>query len=277
MSNILDSILKQYENNKSSGGGGNFEKKKVDLTKYFAPFLPKGESNGERTIRILPTQNGDSPFTEAWFHEIQVDGKWQKLYDPGKNDGERSPITEVNEALLMTGDPEDRVLARQYKPKKFYIVKVIDRDREDEGVKFWRFKHNYKGDGIMDKLIPLFQKRGDITDPREGRDINLILKSVKMPSGKGSYTSVSTIMVEDPSILTTDVEKANTWVGHSEIYKDVYSKKDEQFLEKVAKGENPYERKEERSTPPAPTTPISNTTISELDQGTEINMDDMPF
>ena len=272
MSNILDSILKQYESNKSGLGT---EKKKTDLTKYFAPFLPKGQTSGERTVRILPPKDGASPFTEAWFHEVQIDGKWQKLYDPGKNDNERSPITEVNEALLMTGDPEDKVLARQYKPRKFYVVRVIDRDNEEEGVKFWRFKHNYKGDGIMDKLIPLFQKKGDITDPREGRDINLILKAVKLPSGNGVYTTVSTIITEDPSLLTTDAEKAKPWMANTETYKDVYVKKDEQFLEKVAKGENPYERKEENT--PKPVSNVSNTTISELDKGTEINMDDMPF
>ena len=127
----------------------------------------------------------------------------------------------------------------------------------------------------MDKLIPLFQKKGDLTNPREGRDINLILKAVKLPSGNGVYTTVSTIMAEDPNILTTDAEKAKTWIANTETYKDVYVKKDEQFLEKVAKGENPYERKEDVTPKPTPT--VSNTTISELDKGTEINMDDMPF
>jgi hypothetical protein len=175
----------------------------------------------------------------------------------------------------MTGDPEDKVLARQYRPRKFYVVRVIDRDNEEDGVKFWRFKHNFKGDGIMDKLIPLFQKKGDITDPREGRDINLILKAVKLPSGNGMYTTVSTIITEDPAMLTTETEKANLWMSNTETYRDVYVKKDEQFLEKVAKGENPYERKEEMVRPTS--TPVSDTTMNELDKGSEINMDDMPF
>ena len=35
-------ILKQYESNKSGTGT---EKKKTDLRKYFAPFLPKGETS----------------------------------------------------------------------------------------------------------------------------------------------------------------------------------------------------------------------------------------
>ena len=47
-------------------------------------------------------------------------------------------------------------------------------------------------------------------------------------------------------------------------------KKTNNFLKK-----NPYERKEENT--PKPTSSVSNTTISELDKGTEINMDDMPF
>ena len=47
MSNVLDSILKQYESNKSGAGT---EKKKTDLTKYFAPFLPKGETKDMENV-----------------------------------------------------------------------------------------------------------------------------------------------------------------------------------------------------------------------------------
>ena len=82
-------------------------------------------------------------------------------------------------------------------------------------------------------------------------------------------------MTEDPSMLTTDAEKAKNWMANTETFRDVYVKKDADFLEKVAKGENPYERKEEET--PKATSSVSNTTISELDKGTEINMDDMPF
>ena len=41
----------------------------------------------------------------------------------------------------------------------------------------------------MDKLIPIFQKRGDVTRYySEGRDLTLILKAVPTPSGNGSHT-----------------------------------------------------------------------------------------
>jgi hypothetical protein len=186
----------------------------------------------------------DSPFKEVWFHEVQIQGRWMKVYDPGKNGdgsetGERSPLNEVEEALKLTGNQQDRELARQYRSRKFYIVKVIDRNKEDEGVKFWRFKHNYRGDGIMDKLIPLFQKRGDITNVNEGRDITLILKAVPLPSGNGTYTTVSTIMTDDVTKLSDDETKMKGWSEHSEIWTDVYSQKPIEYLEAISKGEVP--------------------------------------
>lgn len=46
----------------------------------------------------------------AWYHEVQVGGKWQKFYDPGKNDNERSPLTEVYEELISTGKESDKKL-----------------------------------------------------------------------------------------------------------------------------------------------------------------------
>jgi len=239
----LDEILNQYQKKQKSSSDRKFVSNEDRLKKYFAAFLPKGQKEGEKIVRILPTQDGSSPFKEVWFHETQIQGRWQKLYDPGKNSdgsptGERSPLNEVEEALKLTGNEQDKELARQYRSRKFYIVKVVDRQNEDDGVKFWRFKHNYKGDGIMDKLIPLFQKRGDITDLKEGRDITLILKQVKSPNG-ATYTSVSTIMTEDPSPLSTDESSTNEWLGNDEGWKDVYAQKSVEYLEAISKGETP--------------------------------------
>jgi len=241
----LDAILKQYEQGQSDNNTPKVSISREErLKKYFATYLPKGEKEGEKTIRIVPTSDGSSPFKEVFFHEVQVDGQWVKLMDPGKNGdgsptGERSPLNEVEEALRMTGNQKDKEIARQYRSKKFYIVKIIDRDAEEDGVKFWRFKWNYKGDGIMDKIIPIFQKRGDITDAVEGRDLTLMLKSIPLPNGKGNYTVVSMVMAEDPSPLSTDENTAKEWLSNSETYKDVYSQKPVEYLEAIARGETP--------------------------------------
>jgi hypothetical protein len=207
------------------------------LKRYFTTVLPKGVKSGEKRIRILPTVDGETPFKEGYFHEIQIDGNWTKLYDPAQ-EGKRSPLNEVKDALYATKVQSDAELARQYRSRKFYIVKVIDRDNEQDGPKFWRFKHNAKGDGIMDKIFPVFQKKGDITDIETGRDVTLFLTLTKSGNGK-EYTSINSVMPEDPTPLHVDPTQASAWVNDEMTWNDVYAKKPEEYLEMVAKGETP--------------------------------------
>ena len=180
--NSLDAVLAQYEKAKSNTGGSKISQEDR-MKKYFAAILPQGKSTGQKRLRVLPTTDGSSPFKEVWFHEVQVAGKWNKIYDPGKNDNERSPLNEIHDELMMTGKASDKELAKQYKARKFYIVKVIDKDAPEDGVKFWRFKHNYKNEGILDKIIPIWRAKGDITDPEKGRDLILELTKAKTPKG----------------------------------------------------------------------------------------------
>jgi hypothetical protein len=208
------------------------------MKKYFAAILKDSEKQGQRTIRILPTTDGSSPFKEVWFHEINVDGKWQKFYDPGKNDNERSPLNEVYDELMSTGRESDKQLAIQYKARKFYIVKVIDRDHEEDGVKFWRFKHNYKQEGILDKIIPIWKAKGDVTDSDNGRDLILELTKAKTPKG-ATYTVIQTVMYDDPTPTHEDAEQASTWINNELTWEDVYSKKPVEYLESIARGETP--------------------------------------
>jgi hypothetical protein len=236
--NALDAILAQYEQSQKSSTTSNKMSQDERMKKYFAALLKDNEKQGQKRLRILPTSDGSSPFKEVWFHEIQVDGKWQKFYDPGKNDNERSPLSEVYEELMATGRDADKELAKQYKPRKFYIVKLIDRDNEQDGVKFWRFKHNYKNEGILDKLIPIFRAKGDVTDPTKGRDIILEMTKAKTPKG-AAYTVIQTIMYDDPAPIHEDKETADGWVNDELSWADVYSKKPVEYLEAIAKGETP--------------------------------------
>ena len=237
--NSLDAVLAQYEQSKQGSSSSSSKMSQEDrMKKYFAAILKDTEKQGQRRLRILPTKDGSSPFKEVWYHEIQVDGKWQKFYDPGKNDNERSPLNEVYEELRSTGKDSDKELAKNYLSRKFYIVKVIDRDAEDEGVKFWRFKHNYKNEGILDKIIPIWRAKGDITDPDNGRDIILELTKAKTPKG-ATYTVIQTIMYDDPAPVHEDKETAESWINDELTWEDVYSKKPTEYLEAIARGETP--------------------------------------
>ena len=234
----FDAVLAQYEKNKNAASGSNNKVSQEDrMKKYFTTVLPKGSKGEERRIRILPTKDGSSPFVEVKFHEVQVDGKWVKLYDPAQ-EGKRSPLNEVYDALMSTGVESDRETARTYRPLKFYIVKVIDRDHEQDGPKFWRFKHNAKGDGVIDKIFPIFRNKGDITDPEKGRDLILSLTLTKAGTGK-EYTVINSVLNEDPGPLHQDADVAKSWIEDELTWSDVYSKKGEDYLEMVARGEVP--------------------------------------
>jgi hypothetical protein len=234
----FDAVLKQYEQNKNATSGNSNKMSSEDrLKRYFTTVLPKGSKGEERRIRILPTKDGSSPFVEVKFHEVQVDGKWVKLYDPAQ-EGKRSPLNEVCEGLMMSGLDSDKELARNYRSRKFYIVKVIDRDHEADGVKFWRFKHNHKGDGVIDKIFPIFRNKGDVTNPENGRDLILSLTLTKAGTGK-EYTVINSVLNDDPSALHTDADVAKTWLDDELTWSDVYSRKSEDYLEMVARGEVP--------------------------------------
>jgi len=236
--NSLDAVLAQYEKAKSGGNSANKMSQEDRMKKYFAAILMQNENSGQKRLRILPTPDGSSPFKEVWYHEVQVEGKWNKIYDPGKNDNERSPLTEIHDELMSTGKESDKELAKAYKPRKFYIVKVVDRDNEADGVKFWRFKHNYKNEGILDKIIPIWRAKGDITDPEKGRDLILELTKAKTPKGI-EYTVIQTVMYDDPAPLHEDKETMDSWVKDELTWKDVYSKKPVEYLEAIARGETP--------------------------------------
>ncbi len=243
MMSSLDAVLAQYEKNKQSSSTPRMSQEER-LKQYLSLALPKGVKSGERRIRILPTKDGSSPFQEVYFHNTQVQGKWMKIYDPGKDStgkptGERSPLNEVEEALRLAGDEQSKELARQYRSQKFYIVKVIDRDAEEDGVKFWRFKHNWKGDGPIDKIIPIWKNKGDITNPEEGRDLILILQAVPLPGGRGEYTTISSVMYEDPGKLSENETQSKEWLSNDSTWKDVYSQKPVEYLEAIAKGVEP--------------------------------------
>jgi len=232
--NSLDAVLAQYEKAQQTGNFTPKMSQEDRMKRYFAAILEKNEKQGQKRLRILPTTDGSSPFKEAMFHEMLIDGKYIKLYDPAM-DNERSPLNEVYEELLIEGDKK---LASEYKSRKFYIVKVIDRDNEQDGPKFWRFKHNYKNEGILDKIIPIWRNKGDVTDSEKGRDLILELTKAKTPKGK-EYTVIQTIMYDDPAPLHEDEETKKSWANDELTWRDVYSKKPVEYLEAIARGETP--------------------------------------
>ena len=181
---VLDSVLAQYEKTKNAASGSANKVSQEDrMKKYFTTILPKGVRSVEKRIRILPPSDGGTPFVPVKFHEIQVDGKWTKLYDPAQ-EGKRSPLNEVYE------------------------------------------------------IHPIFRTKGDVSDPKTGRDLILTLSLTKAGNGK-EYTTISSVIPDDPAPLHTDDSIAQQWINDELTWADVYSKKGEEYLEMVARGEVP--------------------------------------
>ena len=90
----------------------------------------------------------------------------------------------------------------------------------------------------MDKIAPLFRNKGDITDPQKGRDLILNLNLTKAGNGR-EYTTITSIIPEDQSTIHSDSVIADTWINDELVWSDVYSKKPEDYLEMIAKGEVP--------------------------------------
>lgn len=246
------------------------------LKKYFNTVLPDGVQTAEKTIRILPTKDGSNPFIQQKFHEIQLPdektgkNKYHKIWDPAQV-GEPSPLTDLQKMLYASSKEGDKELAKDYRSKDFIIVKIIERGAEEDGPKFWRFKVSYKNDGIFDKIMPIIRKAAnDINDPILGRDLSITL-NLTMGNNNKPYTSISTILAEDPSPLSQDQAKVDAWINDETTWDAVYPKKPIEYLQIIAEGEVPYWNKDEKKY--VAKSSVDNTTIggkSEIKVNTEV-------
>jgi len=142
--------------------------------------------------------------------------------------------------------------ASKWEAKEFYIVKVIDRGAQKDGVKIWRFKKNFKKDGVLDKLKVylsrfLATKRVNFSDPQDGFDIDIVLLEKPNPLKKGStYKEVSSFEAKNNSPLHQDEAIVRQWLNDKISWRDLFPPQEApnmtsfEYLEMVANGSNPY-------------------------------------
>jgi hypothetical protein len=238
--NALEAMLAQYEKNNTP----KYEKqeaKTYDLKNYFNTYIPENIKSGTKIIRILPSQNG-SPFVEMHGHKVMVDGEWKTFPCLKHEKNEACPFCEAREQLLSTGKDSDKELAKKYNARLMYVVKVIDRDHEDEGVKFWRFNHDYRKEGVYDKLYAMIAAlKKDVTNPETGRDI-----AITINRNQNGVPVVSGIQALDPSPLSENETQMVEWTSDERTWEDVYSVRTYDYLELIVKGYTPVWDKEQK-------------------------------
>ena len=153
--------------------------------------------------------------------------------------------------VIHESNNEIRKEAGKWSSKLFYIVRGIDRGKVKDGVKFWRFKHNFKNQGVYDKLLPILkifyqEYKVSPTDVNKGCDLLINVVDSRMPNGS-TFKDVSSISVKAPNKLYEDQIVVNQWLSDKSTWRDVYKEASmtrvltsEQYLERIIKGTDPY-------------------------------------
>jgi glutaredoxin len=157
----------------------------------------------------------------------------------------------MNSQQLKIKESNDLIYkdAIKWEAKKFYIIKGIDKGAEKDGVKFWRFKHNFKNQGTIDKLMPILvdymnQYKLSYADPIQGCDLSITMADTEF-MGR-TYKQITAITTRNKVPLHSDPLVSEEWLADNTTWRDVFLPKRApntntfQYLEMIVKGENPY-------------------------------------
>jgi glutaredoxin len=157
----------------------------------------------------------------------------------------------MNSTQLEIKESNDKIYkeAIVWEAKKFYIIRGIDKGVEKDGVKFWRFKHNFRNDGTLDKLLPILEQyiatqNVDYSSPVNGTDLNILMTDSEFNGHV--YRKISGIIFNGKSSLHEDAVIAKQWLEDDITWRDVFKPRSApgiepyEYLEMVANGTNPY-------------------------------------
>lgn len=276
----VKTLEEQNENFKNQKNNfENIRKTSFDPKNYLNLSLKEHETTKTVKVRLLPISPTDGTmFFDIITHSLKVNKDVSQsgfktyvcLSDPKTESKEECPICKKSKELFEKGTQArkegNEALSRSLfkeagslKKKKTFIVRVVDRDHEDEGVKFWRFNENSMGEGIYDKLMTLYKTRmaeaaedGEegysIFDLYNGKDIIITVSKSKIPDGFGGMKDKIAYNITDSGNrkpLTKNIEQGNAWLNDPKTWKDVYSNKTADYLAIVVDGKVPVFSKEE--------------------------------
>ena len=171
--------------------------------------------DGETTIRIVPTPDGD-PFKEFWFH-YNV-GKNPGFLSPKKNFGENDPLDSFVRNLYNEGTEESIKMAKSLSARQRFFAPVLVRGEEEKGVQVWGFGKMAYTELLNLVLNPDY---GDITDAQDGTD--LVINYGKPPGAQFPQTSITPR--RRPSALTNDSEKTSQLLDQIPDFSTLFERK----------------------------------------------------
>ena len=266
-----DAVNRQYEEEQKQFS--KVKKTTFNVKNYLPARLEGNEQQKTMTIRLLPfSPEGGSPFFKVITHTVRVNkaissSGWKTFICPVKNKneegdawGDKCPFCELSSrAREAKFSATDESMKKKYGEIEFanrareeWIVRCIDRDHEEDGVKFWLFPAASKNkDGVYDKIINLANQRAasaakkgntySIFDLNNGMD--LIITLTRTTNNK---TSIQVVDEGMPSPLSEDFDLGMSWINDEKKWSDVYTVKPYDYMEVVASGGAPVYDKEKK-------------------------------
>lgn len=232
---------------------------------YLNARLVNGETSKKLTIRLLPfSPEGGSPFFKVHLHTLKIKkengSSWKTFMCPVKNNkGDKCPFCELSEqARQMRYNATNEVEKKKYgdiefmyRAKEAWICRVIDRDHEEDGVKFWLFNASRKKDGVYDKIINIFNNRWEEAK-KVGKELNIFDlnagKDLTVTLTKDSNNK-TVIQITDASFITplsNDYNQAKGWIEDQKKWDEVYTIKSYDYMSIIAQGGIPVFDKEQQ-------------------------------
>lgn len=270
--------VNQNENELFDDGGGNQpqvqpqqQKKAFDAKNYLNTRLADNEQKRTVNIRIVLTEDIDGKKKFAIpvnIHSLKLSlnqNRQNKVAKGGyksficlndhhvKDDiGQNGcPLCQKKFKIFEEANSVDDVNVKKaickqaysYDTKTSYIVRCIERGKEDEGIKFWRFNKHDDGSGPFDVIKEMwmtYHNAGiNIFDYQNGIDLILTLtKAPKKNENSPEKTAIKIMADVAAKPLGTD-EQIQMWVNDTKDWKDMYRAKSFDYLALIADDKTP--------------------------------------
>lgn len=227
-----------------------------------------GETQKTLTIRLLPMDlETGNPFVKVHMHNVHVPkdvskSGYKSYICLSKNKdidhetyGNKCPFCELNQSAyqesLKETDPikkknfQDISIAN--KSNEAVIVRCIERGKEDEGVKFWKFNLRRDKTDPYNAIINLYNMRKEegeragqvlnILDIYNGRDLNITITE------GNAAPQILDASLSTP--LSKDEEQMRKWIYDEKKWQDVFSTKPYEYLSLISQMKIPWYDREQ--------------------------------
>ena len=240
-----------------------------DEKNYLNTKVDEGAGTRETTVRILPI-SGETPedgkavkfAKHIHVHNIKLpDGKYksyiclEKTEELDEKYGNKCPFCELNREAYKKSE-EIKVVTDEDKIKKknlqavsiankatpATIFRVIERGKENEGPKFWKFNHRLDETDPYHVLRKLFLRR-----KAEAEEVGQSMNILDIYNGKDLVVTfaegTTAPTISDKSFctpLSKDEAEMERWVTDSKKWSDVFGVKPYEYLKIIINGEEPW-------------------------------------